>query len=281
MELDEFWELIGSRRTDDDFAALTDRLAERDAATITAFEDRLTELLYALDTPPHAKAARARGDWFLYVRCAAVAAGRDTYELVLEEPAKLRRFARREAELLLPVASTAYERSTGRPWDHETVLSYESGSNTEAWHGFPSLPQAAPAEPVSWLTTQTSNRYVARLAYVIGEDPAWGAWWSATGIAHCELQLAADGLDAVLVEPDLVTARASAAADSAPEAATVVSALFGAVRDRLELPEPPPAPDLSGDPFGQLDAWTADGEPIGLLRALRLIWQTRRAARRA
>ncbi|GAA2657978.1 DUF4240 domain-containing protein [Paractinoplanes durhamensis] len=89
-------------------------LSTRAAATITTFEDRLTAALYALDTPAHAKAARARNDWFLYVRCATVAAGRDTYELVLTRPAELRRVARREAELLLTVAPTAYERSTGR-----------------------------------------------------------------------------------------------------------------------------------------------------------------------
>jgi hypothetical protein len=67
MRVTEFWELIGVRRTDEDFAAPTDELATRDAATITAFEDHLTEALHALDTPEHAKAARARNDWFLYV----------------------------------------------------------------------------------------------------------------------------------------------------------------------------------------------------------------------
>lgn len=133
MDLDEFWALLRTRRTDDDFAALTDELAGHDAAAIVAFEERLTELLHALDTPAHATAARARNDWFLYVRCAAVGAGRKTYERILDQPAELRRFAHKEAEFLLTVAPAAYERRTGRPWEHETALSYESGSNTAAW----------------------------------------------------------------------------------------------------------------------------------------------------
>jgi hypothetical protein len=193
MRVTEFWELIGVRRTDEDFAALTDELATRDAATITAFEDHLTEALHALDTPAHAKAARARNDWFLYVRCAAVAAGRDTYELVLARPAELRRFARREGELLLTVAPTAYERSTGRPWEHQTQLSYESGSNTTAWGGpepdTESDPAAAHDDGDTWLTVHSESSDVARVAWAIGADAAWRAWWSGSGIAHCELHL--------------------------------------------------------------------------------------------
>jgi hypothetical protein len=138
VDQDEFWRLIetmGNAPGDDDFERLSDLLAARTVADILGFEDVLAELLYALDTRPHARAARARGDWFLYVRCSAVAAGRSVYREVLEDPRKLRRFARREAELLLTVAPKAYERSTGRAWDHEPPLSYESGSNDAGWGG--------------------------------------------------------------------------------------------------------------------------------------------------
>jgi hypothetical protein len=114
---------------------LTAELAGRPVADILSFEDQLATLLYALDTRAHARAARARGDWFLYVRCAAVCAGRAAYDEVLENPRRLRRFAIREAELLLTVAPQAYERSTGRPWGHEPPVSYESGSNADGWGG--------------------------------------------------------------------------------------------------------------------------------------------------
>ncbi|GGN10141.1 hypothetical protein FHR83_003268 [Actinoplanes campanulatus] len=138
MELAEFWKLIesmGPAPEDDEFKALTERLATRPVADIIAFEDHLAYLLHALDTQAHARAARARGDWFLYVRCRAVASGQAVYQAVLDDPKQLRRFAKWEAELLLSVASEAYERGTGSPWVHESPVSYETGSNGDGWSG--------------------------------------------------------------------------------------------------------------------------------------------------
>ncbi len=282
MRLEEFWELIGVRRADEDFAALTSDLAACDAATITAFEDRLTEALHALDTPAHAKAARARNDWFLYVRCAAVAAGRDTYELVLAHPATLRRFARREAELLLTVAPTAFERSTGRPWEHQTQLSYESGSNSQAWGGpapcQETTPAAEHADADTWLTVGTENLYVAHLAHAIGEDPAWRAWWSASGIPRCELHLDVDvdGGTAVLVGTGLVKVHAVARGGGLPEAVADVTALLEAVRDRVGLGALPPMPQMSADLPWAPATWPPDGKPLGLLRTMAFVWRTLR-----
>ena len=144
VEQDEFWRLIavlGGRTRDADFERLTAQLAERSPDDIVAFEDRLATFLYALDTRDHSNAAKARNDWFLYVRCAVLVAGRDVYEQVLAEPARAKRFARQEAELLLSVASQAYERRTGMLWEHETPVSYESGSNAVGW-GDPEADQA-------------------------------------------------------------------------------------------------------------------------------------------
>ncbi|MEU4477928.1 DUF4240 domain-containing protein [Micromonospora sp. NPDC023966] len=136
MEQKEFWRLVESMGTepdDDAFGRLADELATRQAWEILAFEDQLASALYALDTRDHARAARARGDWFLYVRCAAVSSGSSIYQQVLADPKELRRFARREAEPLLYVAMKAYERSTGDAWTHESPVSYESGSNVAGW----------------------------------------------------------------------------------------------------------------------------------------------------
>ncbi|MER5458664.1 DUF4240 domain-containing protein [Micromonospora sp. NPDC002389] len=138
MEREEFWRLVesmGPQPDDDGFDRLTAELATLSVPDIQAFEDHLAALLHGLDTHAHARAARARGDWFLYVRCAVVVSGRAAYEEVLADPHKLRRFARREAEPLLFVASHAYERSTGLPWRHESPVSYESGSNLTGWSG--------------------------------------------------------------------------------------------------------------------------------------------------
>ncbi|GAA4595847.1 hypothetical protein BJY16_001812 [Actinoplanes octamycinicus] len=138
MEQDAFWRLIGTMGAEPDDEAierLADELATRPASEIVAFADQLAFALHALDTRAHARAARARGDWFLYVRCAAVCAGRATYEQILAEPKKLRRFALRDAEPLLSVAPNAYERSAGAGWHHESPVSYESGSNIAGWGG--------------------------------------------------------------------------------------------------------------------------------------------------
>jgi hypothetical protein len=203
VEQGEFWELVatlGARPDDSDFERLTSDLAGRDQAEIIAFEDHLALVLHALDTPAHAKAARAHNDWFLYVRCAAVAAGRDAYEAVQAEPAKLRRFARREAELLLSVASQAYERSTGRLWEHVSAVSYESGTNVEAWGEPDHAPEAGTrAGETPWVAVRAttslggSPRAYPFVAYHVGDalsaDPAWQAWWAPAGVAALELIL--------------------------------------------------------------------------------------------
>ncbi|GAB2617612.1 hypothetical protein Aab01nite_31020 [Paractinoplanes abujensis] len=150
MEPGDFWQLI-TLGDDREFGRVVDELARREVSAIYGFEDRLAALLYAIDTYPHARAARARGDWFLYVRCAVVADGPSAYEEVLAEPRKLRRYATREAEHLLSVASTAYERKTGLPWTHEAPYDYESGSNAEGWAG---------SEPPLWIRAAVG---VARL----------------------------------------------------------------------------------------------------------------------
>ncbi|GAB1643057.1 DUF4240 domain-containing protein [Krasilnikovia sp. MM14-A1259] len=271
MDLDEFWALltvVGPRPSDEDFERLTDRLATRGPDDICAFEDRLAAALSALDTPAHAAAAKANGDWFLYVRCAAVAAGRDAYAEVLAEPARLRRFAHREAELLLGVAQQAFERRTGMLWEHESPVSYESGSNAAAWgEPEPSLPERVP-EPRSWLRVHATVfrrdgwpaayvPLVRHVGQVIGADPAWEAWWSAAGIPECQLSLLEHETDdfgpvGVTVAVGRTRIEATAVAVSAPFASTepeqllpravsAVTGLFEAVRARLDLAPPPPA----------------------------------------
>jgi hypothetical protein len=131
MERGDFWLLIERNRRKLD--RLVTELSGHGPEEIIAFEDHLTELLRTLDTPAHASAARARNDWFLAVRCAAVGAGRTTYGRVLADPKKLRKFARRELRDLLTVAPRAWELATGKEWDYASELSYESGMNFEAW----------------------------------------------------------------------------------------------------------------------------------------------------
>jgi hypothetical protein len=143
MDQDEFWALIGGLHTAD-ADVLVERLAAMPVAAITGFADRLAEALHALDTPeladqpvwdveqdPEAdEPLSPSDDAFLYTRCAVVASGRETYERVRAEPTALAGRWDLGREDLLYVAPRAYEQATGEEWDHESPVSYETGS---AW----------------------------------------------------------------------------------------------------------------------------------------------------
>ncbi|WP_246613011.1 DUF4240 domain-containing protein [Paractinoplanes bogorensis] len=203
MDEDVFWPLAGGlgRHPDDDaFERLTDLLAGRSEADITGFADRLADVLWALDTPAHFQACETvSDDVFLYVRCAVVGAGRKAYERVLSRPGGIGEFADEEAELLLTVAEQAYERKTGRLWEHETPVSYEAGSNTGAWGD--AAPDSDDWSP-PWLDLMlgsTGPAPVHGYEYCLGEaagaviaDPAWQKWWATSGVDRCELLLLLD-----------------------------------------------------------------------------------------
>ncbi len=116
-------------------------LGRRGVADIKAFAETLAHMLYLLDTQRHAEqigesAWTGEGqsfsvDAFLYVRCAAVANGRAVFERALAQPRDMPKDI--EFEPLLYVAGGAYEKRTGKEWDHQTGCSYETFSNREGW----------------------------------------------------------------------------------------------------------------------------------------------------
>jgi len=118
---------------------LTSMLAARGEATMRAFTDKLAEALYALDGRAYADNAGESGesdDGFLYARCYVVARGREFYEAVLANPAKMPTSVNRWCESLLYVAQNAWAEATGSEpgeWDYSAPLSYETGSNAAAW----------------------------------------------------------------------------------------------------------------------------------------------------
>jgi hypothetical protein len=136
---DDFWPLIAllGQPTDDLDAAmrgwerLVSALAARTVTDIKRFEEALTYKLFLLDTRAHAEAADNSDDGFLYARCAAVAAGPESYAYVLADPARMD--GDREFEDLLSAARTAYERKTGEEFEYDTGCSYETGSNPNGW----------------------------------------------------------------------------------------------------------------------------------------------------
>lgn len=149
MDEDLFWKLIGQfdwSRTGDDDAVLEPAvrlMATMAVEDIFKFEDMLAEKLHALDTRKLCKACYAgeldpdngndyiSADDFLYRRCVVVANGRGLFSAVLANPKKMPKDL--DFEALLSLAPKAYERKTGRTFEHVTPVSYESFRNTEGW----------------------------------------------------------------------------------------------------------------------------------------------------
>jgi predicted DNA-binding WGR domain protein len=141
-----FWQIIGLfnwSKTGDDKAVIEPAikaLAQMTIADIKHFADIVSEKLYALDTKAHAceigedawnPGKHFSGDLFLYARCCVIVNGHDFYESVLANPMKMPKDM--EFESLLAVAESAYERKTGKEFDHFPLLSYESFSNQAGW----------------------------------------------------------------------------------------------------------------------------------------------------
>ena len=124
-------------------------LSELPQEEIAAFEELLSQKLFALDTLAHAsnvgedayvdKSEYFSVDTLLYARCCVVANGEALYTSVLEHPSEFPKDV--EFEALLSLASAAYERKTGvAPEEFETSVSYETFSNEAGW-----APQVAPS----------------------------------------------------------------------------------------------------------------------------------------
>ncbi|GAA4308420.1 hypothetical protein BJY14_003886 [Actinomadura luteofluorescens] len=142
MDEDSFWQLIEACRPevpDPDAehlaATLTTRLAAGPVAAVIGFAENLSCALYRLDRREYGE--DLSGDAFLYTRAAVVAAGREAYERVLEDPAEFVPYVADLvwAESLLYVPDRAYAHLTGEEWDRSTRYSYESYSNTAGWAG--------------------------------------------------------------------------------------------------------------------------------------------------
>lgn len=149
MNESTFWdiiELFDWDETGDDDAVLepaVQALAALDQDAIFTFDNILSEKLHALDTRKHCRACYAgeldpddgddyiSADDFLYARCVVVANGRDFYASVLADPAKMPQDM--EFESLLSLPASAYERKTGKDYEHTPPLSYESFQNLAGW----------------------------------------------------------------------------------------------------------------------------------------------------
>ena len=148
MDEDTFWKLIERpdwRWADEDEERVLEPLVEalvalgEDAAV--SFEESLAEKLHRLDTREHARRIGEGSyidddepfpvDGFLYASCLAVARGREACKAALADPDRMPRDE--EFEALLYAASEANERLTGREFDYDAALSYETFSNRAGW----------------------------------------------------------------------------------------------------------------------------------------------------
>lgn len=146
MPLPDFWRLIAlldwDHEGDDDavLAPVVEALAALPKTDIRGFQERLTHLLYLIDTRAHALASGLLSekddylsvDAFLFARCVVVANGQAFYDDVLAKPQTMPQDM--EFEALLQLASAAWEQKTdGDDFDHETGCSYETYSNQAGW----------------------------------------------------------------------------------------------------------------------------------------------------
>ncbi len=162
VEWNTFWALITlleGAADEDGCEQLTEELTGRSAEDIIGFAERLAEALFWLDQEcfgliPVADLSEPdepfeqSDDFFLYSRCAVVAAGREAYAEVFADPELYGRYTASDAmyaEPLLYVAARAYEQLTGADWEHATQYERESYSNSEGWSGRhreePALPE--------------------------------------------------------------------------------------------------------------------------------------------
>jgi len=147
MTREIFWELIESvdRKTletgDEESAIepLQNRLSTLTAHELAAFEEHLSQCLYALDGRIFADESGESGssdDAFLYARCYVVALGRKHYEATLKNPKLMPKTVDHWCEALLYPHRKAWADITGMDeseWPFDTSVSYESGSNSELW----------------------------------------------------------------------------------------------------------------------------------------------------
>lgn len=148
MTGDGFWVCIESidRNALDDgdeeaaVQPLVEHLATMDVKEIQGFEEHLAQVLYQLDGRRYADNAGQSGksgDGFLYVRCYVVGRGKEHYERVLADPARMPKSLDQWFESLLYASQNAWSQVTGRApeeWEYYASVSYETGSNQEGWH---------------------------------------------------------------------------------------------------------------------------------------------------
>ena len=139
----EFWQLIAlidvtaldDGDEDEAIAPLGARLGMKSEAELFAFEEALSEKLYAIDGERFAdQAGESAGSdvGCLSARCYVVAKGRGFYDAVKSDPSRMPKSIEQWCETLLYPHRKAWAQQTGgdpSDWPFVATVSYESGSN--------------------------------------------------------------------------------------------------------------------------------------------------------
>ncbi|MFB8427114.1 DUF4240 domain-containing protein [Priestia megaterium] len=146
MEDQEFWNIISlfdwdKQDEEEIIDPAVNKLATFTVWNIRRFEESLSYKLFLLDTLEHAKEIGEYSfseknqnfspDLFLYARCAAIAAGKQVFENILNDPKQMVKDA--EFEILLSLASQAYYLKKGKDFDYISGCNYETFSNKKGW----------------------------------------------------------------------------------------------------------------------------------------------------
>ncbi|MFE5908156.1 DUF4240 domain-containing protein [Streptomyces wedmorensis] len=196
MTEEEFWSLVdilGGAANHHTAPHLTRALTGESRARIEAFSDLLAEKLQLLEDahlagipvsdahdPPGAAPVPLAGDALDNLHLAIVAAGRSRFLRVLTHPheAADRIWDFAESDELAEAVSSAYENTTGEPWQGplpgfhavEPDAAADAAAGNPPWlsialHGESEIPTA-------YFDAATS------VAETIQNDPRWRAWWS-------------------------------------------------------------------------------------------------------
>lgn len=117
---------------------LINYLAEWPDEVIFTFENKMAELLYAIDDPTIAndlyQSDHYSADDFLYSRCVALIKGKAYYNAILNKKKKLRKNTGFEALLYVPAKAWAKKHQQDpSQYPHSPEPSYETGSNKKNW----------------------------------------------------------------------------------------------------------------------------------------------------
>ena len=144
---DTFWTIIAlldwkQKETQEILAPAILQLSQFSTNQIKAFDDLLSEKLYFLDGQKYdentgqnaykGKEASFSIDGFLYARCLVVAMGEERYTQILSNPTLM--IKDDSFEPLLSLAQLAYQKKTGRTYEHTPTYIYETFANTKGWN---------------------------------------------------------------------------------------------------------------------------------------------------